>query len=99
MTRRIILFILLAAGLAASCYIAGQRTRVESRNRAVEIVLDYDEVAQIASAQSMTPTEVLRQFKAVGVTSVAVTENTVRDAIDDRTLTQYRPAAVRGHTR
>ncbi len=91
MTRRIILLTLLIAGLAASCYVAGQRTRVEYRNRAVEIVLDYDEVAQIAAAQAMSPADVLRKFKGVGVTSVAITEDTFRDAVDDRTLMPYGP--------
>ena len=84
--RRIVLWVLVAVGLAASVFVAVQRAAVESRNRAVELVVDYDEVAQIAASTAVTPSDVLRKFKDVGVTSVAVTEQTIQDLLDDRSF-------------
>lgn len=81
--KRIVLLALLVAGLAASCFVAGQRVRIESRNKAVDIVLDYNEIDQIASASGKTIGDVLGQFKKAGTTGVAVTELTFRDAIDN----------------
>ena len=81
MARRILLLILLIAGLAAACFVAGQRTRIESRNKAVEIVLDYDEIRGIAASTGQNTVDVMRKFKDAGATSVAISEETMRDAV------------------
>lgn len=94
MGRRI-LIALLIVGLAASGYVAVQRHKTESRNRAVEIVVDWDEVQQIASATGTTPVDVLKRFKRAGVTSVAVAERTFRDAIDNGQVTLDGDGACR----
>ena len=86
MGRRI-LIALLIVGLAASGYVAVQRHRVESRNKAVEIVVDWDEVQQIAAATGNSPSDVLKRFKAAGVTSVAIAEQTFQNAIDNGQVT------------
>lgn len=86
MTRRIVLAALLVVGLAASSYVLGQRARVESRNKAVELVIDYSEVQQIAAATGRDTVSVLRAFKRAGATSVAITEKTIRDALQDRSI-------------
>ena len=80
---RQILIALLIVGLVASAYVAVQRHRVESRNKAVEIVVDWDEVQQIATSAGMRPVEVLERFKRAGATSLAVTEQTVKDALQN----------------
>ena len=72
----------MVVALAASIYVAAQRVRVESRNKAVELVVDYAEIAQITAATGQSPIDVLRALKQSGVTSVAVSERTVRDLMD-----------------
>ncbi len=81
--KRVVLIVLLIVGLAASGFVGVQRYRTESKNRAVEIVVDWDEIQQIASATGTSPVDVLRRFKTSGVTSVAIAEETLKDAIND----------------
>jgi len=72
---------LLALGLVVSSLAAGalalQRLRVEQANRAVEVVLDYPDVAQWSSASGKTVAEWLRGFNTPF--SVALTEGTLAD--------------------
>jgi hypothetical protein len=72
---------LLALGLMVSSLAAGalalQRLRVEQANRAVEVVLDYPDVAQWASASGKTVAAWLRGFTTPF--SVALTEGTLAD--------------------
>jgi hypothetical protein len=72
---------LLALGLILSSLAAGalalQRLRVEQANRAVEVVLDYPDVAQWASASGKTVAAWLRGFSMPF--SVALTEGTLAD--------------------
>ena len=82
MNRRNLLIALLVIGILASVYVAFERVRVESQNRAVEIVLDYDEITDLAAATGRTPMDIMREFKKAGVTSVAITERTVKEAVD-----------------
>lgn len=87
MLGRRVVAALLIIGLVASGYVAVQRYRVEAKNRAVEIVVDWDEVQQLAAATGNSPERVLNRFKKAGVTSVAITEQTVRDAISNGLIT------------
>ena len=72
---------LLALGLMVSSLVAGvlalQRLRVEQANRAVEVVLDYPDVAQWASASGKTVAAWLRGFTMPF--SVALTEGTLAE--------------------
>jgi hypothetical protein len=57
---------LLVLGLLLSSAVAGriafERWRVEARNRSVELVLDYPEVAALAASEGKTVAEWLRGF-------------------------------------
>ena len=72
---------LLAVGLLLSSLAAGtvalQRHRVEQSNRTVELVLDYPDVAQWASAEGKTVAAWLRGFSTP--LSVALTEGTLAE--------------------
>jgi hypothetical protein len=72
---------LLTLGLVVSSLAAGavalQRLRVEQANRAVELVLDYPDVAQWASASGKTVADWLRGFNTPF--SVALTEGTLAE--------------------
>lgn len=80
--RRAILVFLLLVGMTAAGYVTIERARVESRNKAVDVVFDYAEVEQIAAATDKTPTDVLKAFRRAGGTSVAISERTFADALD-----------------
>ncbi len=67
---------LLASSVAAGV-VALQRLRVEQANRAVELVLDYSDVAQWASAEGRTVAQWLRRIDTP--LSVALTEGTLAD--------------------
>lgn len=76
MWRWLLTLCLLVSSLAAGM-VALQRARVEQANRAVELVLDYPDVAQWASAEGKTVAEWLRRFETPF--SVALTEGTLDD--------------------
>ncbi len=79
---RVLLAAMLAVGVAAALYGASLRYRVEQRNRRVAVAVDYAEVTRLAAAVGVTVTEALSRLKEAGVTSVAVTEETVQDLVD-----------------
>jgi len=56
---------------------AGKRWRVEHGNRAVELALDYEEVKALAGGEGTPLEDLLVRFKSAGVTSVAITEDTL----------------------
>ena len=98
--KKIIFIAFLLIGLGASLFVAAKGSdRVG--NRAVEIVVDYDEISDIA-ARASRQAEVLRAFKAAGARSVAITEMTFKDAVDEGLLVQadasayYIPADLQG---
>lgn len=74
---RSILWAVAALGFLASLVSAAQRWRVESRNRSVEITLDFQEIRTLAVAEGKTLGDVFREFKKAGVTSIALQEDTV----------------------
>jgi len=75
LTGLLIISVLCAIGVLA------RRVSVEAGNRAVEIVVDYDEVARLAVAARTPCAEVLERLKNVGVTSVAVTSPTLGELV------------------
>ena len=99
MTRKVVLIAILVIGLGASLFVAAQRARVESRNKAVELVVDYNEIAQITAATGKSPVEALRSLKESGVTSVAVSEETVRDVMDRERLDGHASWSPRAYQR
>jgi hypothetical protein len=91
-----LLIILLIPGLLCALYLAAQRHRVESHNRAVELTLDYSEIQDLSSSTNVPMTQLLQRFKEAGVTGVAVGEETVADLIttDRAKLLQTRTKSV-----
>lgn len=87
MGKRVAIVGLLVLGLLGSGYVAVQRYRTESRNKAVELVVDWDEVQQMAAASGAAPVDVLKRLKSAGVTSMAVSQQTLKDLLDQRQAT------------
>ncbi len=68
-------------GLVTALVLMGQRYSLESRNKAVELALDYAELQNLAVSSGATMPELLDKFKSVGVTSVAVSEQLLGDLV------------------
>jgi hypothetical protein len=74
---RSVLWAVTVLGFLAALVSAAQRWRIESRNRSVEITLDFQEVRSLAVAEGKPLRDVLTAFKKAGVVSVALSEDTV----------------------
>lgn len=77
-----LLWIILAVGVAASVLILWSRWRIESRYRAVEIVLDGPDWEALALREGRDPAEVLAEARRRGATSIALYERTLRRLAD-----------------
>lgn len=84
---RKILWLFIVVGLLAALYSASQRWRTEWYNRSVEITLDWAQVRDAASASGVTPDAALDTFRAAGVTSIALTEDTVASLEESHRMT------------
>ncbi|MBM3471779.1 MAG: hypothetical protein FJX75_00735 [Armatimonadetes bacterium] len=73
--------ILLAIGAGAALVAAAARVRVESANRTVALILDYDQLRQLSTVGGLTTREVLTRLQKAGATHVAITEQTLRTAM------------------
>jgi len=69
--------VLMGGGLLAAVGMAGARWRVEQGNRLVELVADYDEIVDLATDTGVPLDTVLQRLQQAGLTSVAVSEETV----------------------
>lgn len=68
---------LVIIGLVAACGILGQRFQVEQNNRTVELVLDYEDIVELAEVEGVPLAPLLEQFRQAGLTSLAVYETTL----------------------
>ncbi len=68
---------LIVLGLLAAGYVLWQRVRAEASSRAVEIVVDYNEVIALAGAEGVLPNNVFIKLKTAGATAVALPEETL----------------------
>ncbi|WP_425058462.1 hypothetical protein SCACP_31140 [Sporomusa carbonis] len=68
---------LIIIGLLAAFTIDWQRHTVEQANSTVELVMDYEDIVEMAQIEGVEPAGLLRQFKDAGVTSLAVYEATL----------------------
>jgi hypothetical protein len=90
------LFLLLVLiGLAAALFLAVGRARVERSNRIVEMVVDADDVRQLAMAAGLPTSAVLEQLRRAGATALAVRELTIGELVD---LGSVMPMALPGGT-
>jgi hypothetical protein len=73
----------LALGAAAALTTLVARHLTESRNRTVELTVDYAQVRLLAGAAGVAVPEALRAMRDAGVVSVALTEETLGDLAAD----------------
>ena len=75
--QKIAIITLLIAGLIGAAWVAQGRIFVERSNRTVALCLDDLEVRQLAAVLGQSPVPLLKQFKADGITHLAVSEQTM----------------------
>lgn len=72
-----VLLALIAAGLLASLVIGWQRHVVEENNSRAEMVIDYEDVVELAQTDGIAVPLLMQQFKDAGITSLAVYDTTL----------------------
>lgn len=83
---RLLLWVLILAGVVAGVRSASHRWQVENNNRRVEIAVDFAELRSLAAITGEPMEAVLQQFKAAGVTSVTLQEETVGGLNEEKRL-------------
>ena len=73
--RMLILCIII--GLAAALTIVWQRHKVEERNTTVELVMEYEDVVELAQLEGLPLDGLMQKVKNAGITSLAVYETTL----------------------
>lgn len=72
------LILLIAIGLLVALAIDAERYQVESRNKSVELIMDYEDLVELAEKEGAAPEAVLAKAREAGVTSLAVYETTFK---------------------
>lgn len=72
---------LIAVGLLGALWVAVSRVMVEQTNRTVGIIVDWEEVRQLAAAAGVGPRDVLVSLRSAGATHLAVPEMALADVI------------------
>lgn len=78
---KILVFIIIVA-LAAAIFLALGRARIERANRTVEVIVDADDVRQVAAASGRPMSEYLVELRKAGAGALAVHEMTFGDLQD-----------------
>ncbi|MFC1560296.1 DUF5693 family protein [Candidatus Margulisiibacteriota bacterium] len=71
---------LIALAALTSSFISFQRMMVEKQNNIIELVIDYTDAERLALNEGVSVEDVLQRLMDAGITSVAITENTLIDA-------------------
>lgn len=89
-----ILIVLIIIGLLAGLTINWQRHRLESNNSSVEMVIDYEDVVELAQLEGKPVPDLMKQFKEAGITSLAVYETTLEKLNKNGKVTALSGAQV-----
>lgn len=73
-----LLIVLIVLGLLAALVIDVQRYQVEQQNKSIELVMDYEDLVELAEKEGLPPETVMEKAKDAGVTSLAVYETTFK---------------------
>ncbi|HWR06401.1 DUF5693 family protein [Sporomusa sp.] len=68
---------LIIIGLLAAVAVDWQRHTVEQANSTVELVMEYEDLVELAQIEGIQTESLLTKFKAAGITSLAVYETTL----------------------
>ncbi len=73
--RILLLFIVL--GLFAASFVVWQRHQTEVANSTVELVMDYEDISELAQIEGVDRTDLFRQFREAGISTLAVYDVTL----------------------
>jgi len=80
---RLLVIVITLAGLLAIGYAGALRVNEEAANNTVALAVDYTEVAQAAALSGIDESGLLTQLKQAGATHVAITEQTLEQALGE----------------
>jgi len=72
-----ILLLCIVIGLAAALTIVWQRHKIEESSTTIEMVMEYEDVVELAQLEGVPAEHVMRRMKEAGITSLAVYETTL----------------------
>jgi hypothetical protein len=72
-----ILLLCIAIGLVAALTIVWQRHNIEENSTTIEMVMEYEDVVELAQLEGIPVDHVMQRMKEAGVTSLAVYETTL----------------------
>lgn len=87
--------LLLLLGFAAAAVALTLRYRAEAASRVVSLVLDYSQLRGLSAASGTPVEQAFHDFKAAGITGMAVTEETLAE-LQDAGLLQVRVSGGQG---
>ncbi len=74
--NRFLLFFIVI-GLLASLLVVWQRHKVEVANSTVELVMDYEDISELARLEGVDRSQLMQQFRTAGITTLAVYDVTL----------------------
>ncbi len=80
--QKIVLAIVILAGLGAAGWIGYQRIMVERANPTVALAVDYNDALRVAALAGLTPRDVLERLKNAGASHVAITEVSLGELVE-----------------
>lgn len=72
-----VLIFLIAAGAFVGLVSSYKRVVIESQNSSVELAIDYNDVQKLSLREGISSDELLAKLKGAGITSIALTEDTL----------------------
>lgn len=72
-----VLLAFIALGLMASLVIGWQRHQIEENTKQVEMVIDYEDVVELAQVEGVPVPALMAKLKTAGITSLALTETSL----------------------
>lgn len=72
-----VLILLIIVGFVAALASGWQRHSTEQNNSTVEMVMDYEDIVELAQIEGVEVQPLMQQFKEAGITSLAVYETTL----------------------
>ncbi|WP_309716303.1 DUF5693 family protein [Armatimonas sp.] len=94
---RWVLWVMIGIGALAGIYGAALRYSAESKNRTVELAIDMSELQKLATSEGKPLKTILQRFKEAGVSSVAITEDTLGSLEENRRV-EVLPTAINNTT-
>ena len=88
------LIALIIIGLLAALTIGWQRHTVEQANNTVELVMDYEDILELAQIEGVPSEELFKQFQNAGITSLAVYETTLEKLNKNGKVTALPGASI-----